>query len=117
MTSEAKPPLKRAPCPERKRVPRPPTGRPRSGSAGFRLLGLKAVEREAQELTDARVLLLRVTLEHRALVGTQAHRHLAVRIAHRLAVLEIEFVDRQPDDLARCLEPELPAVDFDSGDQ
>src|ERR1017187_4425364 len=81
--------------------PIPP--RPMAPSAGPGFFRRKAVEREPQQLANARVFLFGEALEHRPLVGAEAHRNLPVRVARRLAILKVKLVDRQAHNLARRL--------------
>src|SRR5580698_10224854 len=120
MASGAKGSIKRTPWPgtqEGSFPIFPGAGALAFGSAGFGLLGRKGLEGEAQQLPNARVLLLRVAPEHRALVGPEPHRDLAVRVALGPAALEVELLDRQANDLARRLEAVLAPVALDPRDQ
>jgi len=75
------------------------------------------LEREPQQLTDARVLLPREAFQRRALIGGDAHRNLAMRIPRRFATIEIESRDGSAHDFACGGETVTFADGLDSRDE
>src|ERR1019366_4760049 len=112
-------PLKGPQGPERKRGA-PLTASPAQAvvpSAGLRFRRREGLEREPQKLAHARVLLLSVALEHGALVRPEADGNLAVRVAGRLAALEVKLFDGKPHDLTGGLEPVSAPSGLDPRDE
>ena len=83
----------------------------------FLALGGHRLEREAQKFADAGVLLTREAFQGRTLIVGDAHRNLAVRIARRLALVEIVSGDGGANDLTRGGEAMPFAAGLDSRDE
>ena len=80
-------------------------------------LGGKIFKGEAQQLADARILFLRVTFQHRPLVGRDANGDLPMGRLRRLAPLEVEIIHGEADDFTGRLEAVTITSRFDLRDE
>ena len=83
----------------------------------LRRLRGEILDRETQQFADARVLLLRIPLQLRALLVGDANRDLAMRNRNRHALFEIEFVHRETDHFAGGTQAVPVAKRFDFRDE
>jgi hypothetical protein len=74
-------------------------------------------KREAKQFADARVFLLRVTLQHRTLLGCDPHRNLTMGHRVRLASLEVEIFHSKADNFTGRLKAVTITSRFDLGDE